>query len=292
MTNSSSSTDFGKDPQDRDRMMELLADHALEGLAADDAAELDRLMKVDPSAAHGVEDFERATAAAFLAIGGSRAMHEAMPASLRAKLGEAGKQWSASRSTGASATTEPKPSLRLTEPMTPSQGRRSNASAIMGWLAAAACLILAVTAWMTRPSSTGVMPALTTTQQRDQLLATAPDLVQWNWTATPDPAAQGASGDVVWSTSRQQGYMRFRGLAKNDPKREQYQLWIFDKNRPDATPVDGGVFDITADGDVIVPIDAKIQVFEPAMFAVTVEEPGGVVVSLRERIPVLAKPAE
>jgi len=137
------------------------------------------------------------------------------------------------------------------------------------------------------------MPQLTAAQQRDQLLATATDAFQWTWTATGDPAAQGARGDVVWSNSRQQGSMRFRGLAKNDSNREQYQLWIFDKNRPEATPVDGGVFDIASDvGEVIVPIDPKIRVTDAIMFAVTIERPGGVVVSLRERIPVLAKPTE
>jgi DNA/RNA-binding domain of Phe-tRNA-synthetase-like protein len=62
----------------------------------------------------------------------------------------------------------------------------------------------------------------------------------------------------------------------------QYQLWIFDKGRgaySTKTAVDGGVFDVdTATGDVIVPIDAKLEIFEPTLFAVTTEPPGGVVV--------------
>ena len=44
--------------------------------------------------------------------------------------------------------------------------------------------------------------------------------------------------------------------------------------------IKGGVFDMPAgDGEAIVPIDAKIRVDEPVLFAITVERPGGVVVS-------------
>ena len=53
--------------------------------------------------------------------------------------------------------------------------------------------------------------------------------------------------------------------------------------------MDGGVFDIPAGVDeVIVAIDPKINVKEAFQFAITVEAPGGVVVSKRERIPLLA----
>jgi anti-sigma-K factor RskA len=87
--------------------------------------------------------------------------------------------------------------------------------------------------------------------------------------------------------------MRIRGLASNDPKVTQYQLWIFDAERGDTYPVDGGVFDVTptARGEVIVPIQAKLVVGKPVLFAITVEKPGGVVVSKRERIVLTAKPS-
>ncbi|HLL25560.1 MAG TPA: anti-sigma factor, partial [Kofleriaceae bacterium] len=76
----------------------------------------------------------------------------------------------------------------------------------------------------------------TSAEARAALLAEANDVVTLAWTPTKDAAAQGAAGDVVWSPSRQQGFMRFTGLAVNDPKRLQYQLWIFDKNRDQAFP--------------------------------------------------------
>ena len=83
--------------------------------------------------------------------------------------------------------------------------------------------------------------------------------------------------------------MRFRNLPVNQPTREQYQLWIFSKNQDDATPIDGGVFDVDAEGEVIVPIDAKLRADDVYLFAVTIEKPGGVVVSSRGRLPLLAK---
>lgn len=84
--------------------------------------------------------------------------------------------------------------------------------------------------------------------------------------------------------------MRFEGLAHNDPSQFQYQLWIFDDSRDDAHPVDGGVFDVPSSGEVLVPISAKLKVGKAKLFAVTVERPGGVVVSKRERIVLTASP--
>jgi len=94
----------------------------------------------------------------------------------------------------------------------------------------------------------------------------------------------------VWSASAQQGYLRFVGLAPNDRAVVPYQLWIFDKTRDDKYPVDGGVFDVAASGEVIVRIDPKLHVNDAALFAVTIERPGGVVVSKREHIVVTAAP--
>jgi len=97
-------------------------------------------------------------------------------------------------------------------------------------------------------------------------------------------------GDVVWDPATQQGFMRFAALAVNEPTRFQYQLWIFDAARDERFPVDGGVFDIPAGvTEVLVPIRAKLPVSNAVLFAVTVEAPGGVVVSGRERIVLTAQ---
>jgi anti-sigma-K factor RskA len=154
----------------------------------------------------------------------------------------------------------------------------------MGWLAAAACLAFAITA-IVRPWG---KKAPTAREQRDSLVQVA-DAKVIPWTAMSDPTATGAKGDVVWSNTEQRGFMRFSGLSQNDPAATQYQLWIFDGERDQDFPVDGGVFDVTTGGDVVVPIRAKLKVGKPVLFAVTVEKPGGVVVSKRERLVVTAK---
>ena len=94
-------------------------------------------------------------------------------------------------------------------------------------------------------------------------------------------------GEVIWSDEKQEGYMKFKGLPVNDDSKEQYQLWIFENAKLEEHPKDGGVFDVTKDGEVIIPIDAKLKVSSPKAFAVTIEKPGGVVVSGREKIPAL-----
>lgn len=164
------------------------------------------------------------------------------------------------------------------------------------WFVAAASIALAVGAflWANRGASNDPSPQAsldTPAAARDKLMASASDAKPLAWTATADKAAVGATGDVVWSRTEQRGFMRFVGLAQNNPGEWQYQLWIFDGTRDQAFPVDGGVFDVGANGEVIVPISAKLHVTDATLFAVTIEKPGGVVVSKRERIVVTAKPS-
>jgi hypothetical protein len=166
-----------------------------------------------------------------------------------------------------------------------------------GWWAAAACLALAVAGWWPRATPAPVPPPAPAIVERtapaspEEKLAQAPDRVAIPWQATEDPAVAGtaAAGEVVWSTGLQQGYMRFRGLPANDPTKNQYQLWIFDASQDERYPIDGGVFDVPAgQAEVVVPIDPRLRVVKPTLFAVTVEKPGGVVVSSRERIVLVA----
>lgn len=167
-----------------------------------------------------------------------------------------------------------------------------------GWLAAAAMLAVLVRRPPASDADRRVAPATAVSVAapdlasalRDSLIGADSAVVRVAWTATADSSARGATGEVLWSATAQRGVMRFVGLAPNDQKRWQYQLWIFDKRRDQRYPVDGGVFDIPAgQTDVLVPIRTRIPVGEAVMFAVTVEDAGGVVVSSRERIAVLAE---
>jgi anti-sigma-K factor RskA len=99
------------------------------------------------------------------------------------------------------------------------------------------------------------------------------------WATSDQAGYTSVTGDVVWNNSQQAGFMRLAGMPSNKVSELQYQLWIVDPTR-DSKPVDGGVFDIPAGADeVIVPIDAKLAIVTPQAFAITAEQPGGVVVS-------------
>ncbi|HRH44728.1 MAG TPA: hypothetical protein PKY82_24030, partial [Pyrinomonadaceae bacterium] len=66
-------------------------------------------------------------------------------------------------------------------------------------------------------------------------------------------------------------------------------LWIFDETQSEKTPIDGGVFDIKENGEVLIPIKANLKFKNPKLFAITREKPGGVMVSDRQRIAAIAK---
>lgn len=160
---------------------------------------------------------------------------------------------------------------------------------IAAWVIAAAATL----AWFLLPSPLrrdGQAPARDFVALADSL---ASDLrvMRVAWAASTDPAAREARGEVLWDAGAQRGVMRFVGLVPNDPRVAQYQLWIVDAERDARYPVDGGVFDVTSSGEIIVPINARLPVSRPTLFAVTLEVPGGVVVSNRDRL-VLAAPVE
>jgi hypothetical protein len=148
----------------------------------------------------------------------------------------------------------------------------------LGWAAAAAATILLIA----QPMKSG--GASSFNDVRD-----APDSISVAWAPTEDPTGALATGTVVWSNQLKAGFMSFEGLPANAPDQSQYQLWIFDAERPAEHPVDGGVFD-SPGAAFQVSIDPKISVEKATLFAITLERPGGVVVSSRERLLLTAAP--
>jgi hypothetical protein len=233
----------GRPPTD-DRLFDLLADRATQGLSPAEAAELGRLLAAAPGEDAGA--YDRAAAVLDRVFAGPL---PGLPQHLCAALER-----------DARLAIAPSP-----QPRSPF-GRRLTAWA--GWAAAAACLAAAVWAW--RPA-----PVLTPAERRAALLAASPFTPRLK---VVPKAAAAAEGDVVWGMCDQEGFLRVTGLPPNDPAVGQYQAWIYDRGRA-GPPVDGGVFDVRAGGEVVVPIRAKLLVGEPREFAVTFERPGGVVVS-------------
>jgi Anti-sigma-K factor rskA len=252
----------------QDRLLELMADRAAFGLSAAEQDELQKLSAQFPDV--DSEEFERLAAAIDLSLGPGVAVP--LPAALRAQVSEEARRFFS------------EPAEQLLGVSVARRGASPPRSrAWLAWCAAAACLLLALAGWWRALSPPG-SPDLA--QARQALLA-EPRVVKTPLKKT-DPNSS-AQGDIAWSDTAQRGFMRLSGLPMNDPRREQYQLWIFDKNQDPRYPIDGGVFDIARAGEVIVPIRAAIRVSDTTMFAITVERPGGVVVSSRERIVLLGE---
>jgi anti-sigma-K factor RskA len=267
---------MNREPSSNDRRLELLAERALFGLQPDEQRELAMLGDDDVP----VDEIALTAAALDLGLHGHDIARTTLPPHLRQRTLESVRQAAEKRSAA--------------PPVTPGSVERRVADQQtrrdwLGWAAAAAAIAVAAYSLATRPQLRETSPL----DLRSQLLAAANrdpgSVFQADWTTTEDPAARGASGKVIWSDKLQQGVMEFKGLQPNDPKQNQYQLWIFDADRPEATPVDGGVFDVPAGKEeVLIPIDARLPISKATLFAVTVEKPGGVVVSDRKRLPLLA----
>lgn len=266
-----------------ERMLELLADHAIFGLTVEEAAELEKLEQEAPHLARD-NSFERAAAGLQIS---SIAEVEPIPSDLLKRLESDAARYFA-KDTEEVQVADNVVSVSYETP-------KPSFMQWLGWaLAGAACVALAVNIWFVgigpqkEIATTEIPPAPPTVSEKLQALVASggPGLVRSEWTSPLKQEDLG--GEVVWSDAKQEGYMTFRNLPANDTSKETYQLWIFDENQPEATPVDGGVFDVTKDGEVVIPINAKINVKGPKAFAVTVEKPGGVVVSKRGKIVALA----
>jgi hypothetical protein len=269
----------------RGRTLDLLADRAVQPLEGGEQAELRQLLAQFPELDDDLMDLS--AAAVHLSAG---VADQPLPASLETAL----LHQAAAFEAGSRAGGRRGPSAKVV-PLVRPERSVPHRSQVAWWLAAAA-VVLAVAGWWGRlldaPPSAFESPtqvAATPATPGPESLATLPASLQKPWSTTEDPAAAGVSGEIVWNTEEQTGFMRFKGLPANDPSEYQYQLWIFDAQQDERYPIDGGVFNIPPnDGEAIVPIDPKLEVKNPTLFAITIEKPGGVVVSGRERLVVLA----
>ncbi len=273
----------------KDRMLELLTEQVIFGLNNKELMELEQLKSQFPDL-----DIGNSLEAAAAAISLSNIAIVPLPESLRTKiLANADDFFSPAEN---SKKVFYSPSAEVDE----NRGfLRQPFWQWLGWgIAAAACILLVVNLWLTRfqkppeivriPEAVQTpTPELTETEKRAQLLTTAPDVVQTK--LEPAKGVTDVSGNVVWSNSLQKGYVTFDGLPVNDPSKETYQLWIVDETQNSKTPINGGVFNVRKNGEIVIPIDVELQVKKPKMFAVTKEKPGGVVVSKQDNVVATAK---
>lgn len=301
-----------------ERLLELLAERATEGLNAATAEELRRLLRQFPDLDEHVFDSTAAALELAFALPQQplpdslqqsvlRSLDRAhsstaaenpishpaqspppieFPAEPPARIAPAAAAAPEQQVVDQLASTEPDSSFRATPKKRP---RKREASwPWLPWAAVAAALVVAATAWWPRlqPQTS----ELSLAQQR-AVLMTDGNARLLEWHPSDDQLAHSVSGDVIWSSKLGSGFMRFRGLSSNDPAELQYQLWIRDAERDSRYPVDGGLFDVpVTDDDVIVPVRASLPIFDADEFAVTLEPAGGVVVSERTRLLLTARP--
>ena len=300
--------------KDKQRMLELLADQTLFGLTEGETAELEKLKDSFPDFKND-DSFERAAAAINLINLG---IDDSLPAHLQTKLeAQAREFFAAPQKAGQFSSVEKNQTAELPQDVfARSIDEFAPKSSIWNWkwlgLAAAvtACIALAISLWLTRsqpqpqiaetpetvitPETVKIpepvktpTPELSAAQKREQLIASAPDVIQTNWTSAKGDKR--VLGDVVWSNAQQKGYVRLRDMPILDASKETYQLWIFDDERNEKTPVSAGIFNVSGTGEVMIPINAQLRIIKPKQFAVTKEKAGGVVVTKPDRIVAVAK---
>lgn len=278
--------------QDLDRLAELLAEEAALGLGVQELEELNALLP-EPDAARARREMMETAALAQLAFlkrdpGASRPM----PAQLRARLAAMGQAQVAASTRPSARPVADLAAVRqrrqgLAEQVAPAAAptRAWHRSPAIGWSVAAA-LALAVVVFQVQ--DTGGPAGVTLPDERQALLSD-PATITWPWNPPTEAGYEGVRGEVVWNSARQSGYLRLTGMPVNDPSAAQYQLWIVDPSRDRQHPVDGGVFNVASSGEVIVPIDTKLPISAPVAFAITLEQPGGVVVSAGPLLVVAAR---
>lgn len=245
---------------ERDRLEELMAGHVLGDLSGDEAKEMQRLKARHPSVQ--MASFEDAMTA--LSLASTHYGFERLPTDLRRVIES---DYPKHVTPPARANNEAAGARR--------RARRPDVPVIykIGWIAAASCFMVAVYCWwelsQTQP------PPFAQFIQRVDVVSPA-----WAVQADADACFAGVTGQVYWSDATQGGYLKFVGLPANDPAKSQYQLWIVDEARAAEPPIDGGVFDVTESDETIVPFDAALPVAKAKAFAISVEKPGGVVVSV------------
>ena len=269
-------------------LFDLLADRALQGLDDLEEARLEVLLAENPWVR---EDFlDEAAASLNVAFEALSENRETLPSSvaekIRARLQEE----------SVDARMDHAPLGRISPATENTVEHRIGWFGWVGWTAAAAAVIFAASLW--QPP----VPEIRSATQLVSWVDRHPDAVRWDWApGLVDPQDE-VTGYVTFSPEAQEGYMMIKGLEPNDPRIQQYQLWVWDKDRePDPSnpqplsenvhPVDGGVFDVNSEGEVVIPIRTPLRVGTPYLFAVTVERPGGVVRSDKNSVPIMAGPA-
>lgn len=184
------------------------------------------------------------------------------------------------------------PSVARSQPRSASPLRFSIRPALP-WLAVAASLLLAVSAW-TVHRATNPATALSQADPIDilQRVRATPDALTIPWSPWTDDSVSaeitGVTGEVTWSDTAQTGVLHLANLPFLPGT--AYQLWIIDAQRGMSQRISGAIFQGGLD-QAYISIQPKLPVSSAAAFAITIEQPGGTWVSdMSRRVVIAARP--
>ena len=120
-------------------------------------------------------------------------------------------------------------------------------------------------------------------------LSSKDDTLHLHWLRTLNPLVRQTDGDVIWSTSRQRGMMRFVGLPKLKGK-QQYYLWIYDLQQSSEKPIPAGVFKGKKEKEeTYMFFSPKEKIIQPFKFLLTIGQKGDVTFTKSQSL-LLAQP--
>ncbi|MBS0197804.1 MAG: anti-sigma factor [Planctomycetes bacterium] len=271
---------------DAQRLLDLLADRATGALGPAEAAELDSLLRRVPQLTDAdgrtitPDYFEASAGAAMFALG---PQPQPLPSQVRERLLARGREIARE----ASRQVAPDSSSPAPAPSKPAGPSVLAKLGMLGWLAAAAAVILSVI------NIYNAQPRPAYRAYRDMLASGVQSVAFAPQGRFKD---QNIRGDIVWDKTTKTGYARISNIAALDPKQQQLQLWVIDKDRPAGpqTPIDAGYFSLDSayldpvTKDYIVPITARLQVFNEQAIGLTIEHTGGSVTPTMENLVAVA----
>ena len=109
-------------------------------------------------------------------------------------------------------------------------------------------------------------------QTRERLLQLE-DAININWLQTLNPLAKKVRGDIVWSSQKQQGIMRFANLPSLDDNL-YYHLLIYDLNLSPDAPVSAAQFAPESDkaAELYIPFTTEQHIEKPYKFTVVLNK--------------------
>ena len=277
-----------------ERMDELLADRAAQGLSAAEEAELEA--HYAQLGVSGDESLDRAAAVGALVF--ARGEQRALPAGLRGLIQERAARFGRAMRGETLGTLDGGGVVGAASARPPRAFR--GASVWTGWLAAAACLGVAV--WMSRVVPVQLkafdVPVVVAEAEAnnakygnspvgiyDRLMGSGrDDVVAINARNTIDDDRE-VQGQLVVDPVTNETLIRLTGLPATGDSDMRYQVWVQDAGREGSQPISAGLVELPyAGASYVIKVAPTVPVIRATGFSITREGRSGAVVPNSDRV--------